>query len=296
MQIAAVRAAKRRFFSGAFPIRYNSPRVHGRDRPVFSASLRTQEADDMKICTLASGSSGNSLYLESQRSKILIDAGVSLRRISRSLQSLGTSVEEIDAVVLSHEHGDHSRAVAKMETPVYVCGSAAEVLRDRVADLREFDSETPFRVKDLLVTPFSVSHDARDPVGFTVSDGRSRIGAVTDIGRVTRLVVESLRNCDALVIESNHDREMLLEGPYPWDLKQRIGGGDGHLSNEESAELLGAVLHEGLRHVVLAHLSRSNNTPERALAASREILRERGAEHIALRVAPRNEISEVLTV
>ena len=296
MQIVAVRAAKRRFFSGAFPIRYNSPRAHGRDRPVFSASLRTQEADDMKICTLASGSSGNSLYLESQRSKILIDAGVSLRRISRSLQSLGTSVEEIDAVVLSHEHGDHSRAVAKMETPVYVCGSAAEVLRDRVADLREFDSETPFRVKDLLVTPFSVSHDARDPVGFTVSDGRSRIGAVTDIGRVTRLVVESLRNCDALVIESNHDREMLLEGPYPWDLKQRIGGGDGHLSNEESAELLGAVLHEGLRHVVLAHLSRSNNTPERALAASREILRERGAEHIALRVAPRNEISEVLTV
>ena len=296
MQIVAFRAAKRRFFSGAFPIRYNSPRAHGRDRPVFSASLRTQEADDMKICTLASGSSGNSLYLESQRSKILIDAGVSLRRISRSLQSLGTSVEEIDAVVLSHEHGDHSRAVAKMETPVYVCGSAAEVLRDRVADLREFDSETPFRVKDLLITPFSVSHDARDPVGFTVSDGRSRIGAVTDIGRVTRLVVESLRNCDALVIESNHDREMLLEGPYPWDLKQRIGGGDGHLSNEESAELLGAVLHEGLRHVVLAHLSRSNNTPERALAASREILRERGAEHIALRVAPRNEISEVLTV
>lgn len=296
MQIVAFRAAKRRFFSGAFPIRYNSPRAHGRDRPVFSASLRTQEADDMKICTLASGSSGNSLYLESQRSKILIDAGVSLRRISRSLQSLGTSVEEIDAVVLSHEHGDHSRAVAKMETPVYVCGSAAEVLQDRVADLREFDSETPFRVKDLLVTPFSVSHDARDPVGFTVSDGRSRIGAVTDIGRVTRLVVESLRNCDALVIESNHDREMLLEGPYPWDLKQRIGGGDGHLSNEESAELLGAVLHEGLRHVMLAHLSRSNNTPERALAASREILRERGAEHIALRVAPRNEISEVLTV
>lgn len=250
----------------------------------------------MKICTLASGSSGNSLYLESERSKILIDAGVSLRRISRSLESLGTGVEELDAVVLSHEHGDHSRAVAKMETPVYVCGEAAEVLRDRVADLREFDSETPFRVKDLLVTPFSVSHDARDPVGFTVSDGRSRVGAVTDIGRVTRLVVESLRNCDALVIESNHDREMLLEGPYPWDLKQRIGGGDGHLSNEESAELLGAVLHEGLRHVMLAHLSRSNNTPERALAASREILRERGAEHIALRVAPRNEISEVLTV
>ena len=286
--------------SGGFsPARFRSgiiPTRDGRNRPVFSASLRTQEANDMKICTLASGSSGNSLYLESQRSKILIDAGVSLRRISRSLQSLGTSVEEIDAVVLSHEHGDHSRAVAKMETPVYVCGAAAEVLRDRVADLREFDSETPFRVKDLLVTPFSVSHDARDPVGFTVSDGRSRVGAVTDIGRVTRLVVESLRNCDALVIESNHDREMLLEGPYPWDLKQRIGGGDGHLSNEESAELLGAVLHEGLRHVMLAHLSRSNNTPERALEASREILRERGAEHIALRVAPRNEISEVLTV
>ena len=250
----------------------------------------------MKICTLASGSSGNSLYIESGESRMLIDAGVSLRRISRSLETLGTGVAELDAVVLSHEHGDHSRAVAKMEVPVYVCGAAAEVLRDKVADLREFDSETPFRVKDLLVTPFSVSHDARDPVGFTVSDGRSRVGAVTDIGRVTRLVVESLRNCDALVIESNHDREMLLEGPYPWDLKQRIGGGDGHLSNEESAGLLGEVVHEGPKHVVLAHLSSSNNTPERALSASREVLRERGAEHIALRVAPRNEVSEVLTV
>ena len=269
----------------------------------------------IKLCTLASGSSGNSLYLESKHSKILIDAGISLRRISRSLGDLGTAVSDLDAVVLSHEHEDHSRAVGRMpEVPVYVSGETVDYWERKkngsgngsgtsrspngaISQLMEFDSQAPFRINDLTVTPFSVAHDAIDPVGFTVTDGHVKIGVVTDIGKPTALVRESLRDCDALVVESNHDREMLFAGPYPPYLKQRISGGQGHLSNEQSAFLLGDVLHEGLKYVLLAHLSDRNNTPEMALGCSLEALRRGGMEgRVALSVAPRSTVGEVLTV
>ena len=274
----------------------------------------------MKFCTLASGSSGNSLYLESRRSKILIDAGISLRRISRSLGDMGIAVTDLDAVVLSHEHEDHSRAVVRMSgVPVYVSGETVGFWKKKrnghgrgngagppkaagsgngsMGELREFHPGTPFRINDLTVTPFSVAHDAIDPVGFTVTDGRVKVGIVTDIGKPTALVRESLKDCDALVLESNHDREMLFSGSYPAYLKQRISGGHGHLSNDQSASLLGDVLHDGLKCVLLAHLSESNNTPEMALGRSLEVLRRRGAEgRVALSVAPRSTAGEVITV
>ena len=274
----------------------------------------------MKFCTLASGSSGNSLYLESKYSKILIDAGISFRRISRSLENIGVAVTDLDAVVLSHEHEDHSKAVGKMSgVPVYVSGETVGFWEEKrngyshkngagssktggsrngaINKLREFDSEEPFHINDLTVTPFSVAHDAIDPVGFTVTDGRVKIGVVTDIGKPTALVIESLKNCDALVLESNHDREMLFSGPYPPYLQQRISGGHGHLSNDQSASLLGDVLHDGLKYVLLAHLSSRNNTPEMALGCSLEVLRRNGADgRVAVDVAPRNTVGEVITV
>ena len=274
----------------------------------------------IKFCTLASGSSGNSLYLESKYSKILIDAGISFRRISRSLESMGIAVSDLNAVVLSHEHEDHSRAVGKMsEVPVYVSRetvgfwerkkngrsngnggglSKAEGSRNgAIEKLREFDSEEPFRINDLTITPFSVAHDAIDPVGFTVTDGHVKMGVVTDIGKPTALVIESLKGCDALVLESNHDREMLFSGSYPPYLQQRISGGHGHLSNEQSALLLGDVLHDGLKYVLLVHLSAQNNTPEKALGCSLEMLRRNGADdRVAVSVAPRNAVGEVITV
>lgn len=271
----------------------------------------------MKFCTLASGSSGNSLYLESRYSKILIDAGISFRRISRSLGDMGIAVTDLDAVVLSHEHEDHSRAVGRMSgVPVYVSGETVDFWERKrngrnsgngakslhlpnggIEKLREFDSEGQFRIKDLTLTPFSVAHDAIDPVGFTVTDGRVKIGIVTDIGKPTALVRESLRGCDALVLESNHDREMLFSGSYPAYLKQRISGGHGHLSNDQSASLLGDVLHDGLKYVLLAHLSARNNTPEMALGCSLEVLRQGGAEgRVVLAVAPRSAAGEVITI
>lgn len=274
----------------------------------------------IKFCTLASGSSGNSLYIESKHSKILIDAGISFRKISRSLGSMGVAVSDLDAVVLSHEHEDHSRAVGKMSgVPVYVSGETVgfwEAKRNGnnhangtgspktagsrnggIEELRKFGSEEPFSIKDLTITPFSVAHDAIDPVGFTVTDGRAKIGIVTDIGKPTALVIESLKNCDALVLESNHDKEMLFSGPYPPYLQQRISGGHGHLSNDQSASVLGDVLHDGLKYVLLAHLSSRNNTPEKALGCSLEALRRNGADgRIAVEVAPRNTVGEVMTI
>ncbi len=262
----------------------------------------------IKFCTLASGSSGNSLYIESKHSKILIDAGISFRRISQSLSSLGIAVSALNAVVLSHEHVDHSRSVGKMsEVPVYISGETVDYWEGKrnssgnrngtIKELREFNSEVPFCINDLTVTPFSVVHDAIDPVGFTITDGDVKIGIVTDIGKPTALVKERLRGCDALVVESNHDRKMLFSGPYPPYLKQRISGEHGHLSNDQSASLLGDVLHEGLRYVLLAHLSETNNTPEMALVCSLEALRRKGVEDcVALSVAPRNTVGEVITI
>jgi len=269
----------------------------------------------MKFCTLASGSSGNSLYLESKYSKILIDAGISLRRISRSLGDMGVALSDLDAVVLSHEHEDHSRALGKMSNvPVYVSGETTSFWEEKrngdinekgkktsglhdSAQLVEFNSEKSFQIGDLTLTPFSIAHDAIDPVGFTVTDGQSKIGVVTDIGKPTALVVESLKNCDALVLESNHDRNMLLSGPYPPYLRQRISGGQGHLSNDQAAGLLEEVFHEGLKYVLLAHLSLTNNTPEMALGCSREVLRRNGAScHVTVAVAPRKTVGEVVTI
>ncbi len=221
---------------------------------------------------------------------------------------MGVAVSDLDAVVLSHEHEDHSRAVGKMSgVPVYVSGETVDFWEGKrnghdrgngaIEKMREFDSEEPFRINDLTVTPFSVAHDAIDPVGFTVTDGSVKIGVVTDIGKPTALVIENLKNCDVLVLESNHDREMLFAGSYPPYLKQRISGGHGHLSNDQSASLLGEVLHEGLKHVLLAHLSARNNTPEMALGCSLEVLRRNGADgRVAVEVAPRSAVGEVITV
>ncbi len=270
----------------------------------------------MKICTFASGSSGNSFYLESRHSKILIDAGISLRRISRNLQSIGSEVNDIDAVILSHEHDDHSKGVWRMpRVPVYVSEETVDFWEGKkrakkseynggtrktqsgMEVIKQFDSQSAFEIKDLQITPFAVAHDAIDPVGFTVTDGQVKVGVVTDIGKPTALVIESLKNCDVLVIESNYNRDALFSGPYPAYLKQRISGGHGHLSNEQSASLLEEVMHKGLKHVLLAHLSAKNNTAEMALQVSLDVLRRNGAcGYVSLMVAPRNEPSEVIEI
>lgn len=250
----------------------------------------------MRICTLASGSSGNSLFIETENTKILVDAGISIKQLNTRLSSLGVCMSEIDLVVITHEHTDHASALPYInKIPAYVASRTVHLWKDEVENLKEFETGSQFCIKDILITSFPVPHDACDPVGFTIEADHTKIGIVTDIGSVTALVRERLKGSNILVVEFNHDEKMLLYGSYPWDLKQRIKGRLGHLSNDEAAELLKSLIHDGLRHIVLAHLSQSNNTPEMALRSVYSTLGKYVLEQVKVSVAPRRTLGEVVT-
>ncbi len=252
----------------------------------------------MRVCTLASGSSGNSLYIESEETRILVDAGISLRQITLRLKRLGVELSDIDAVIVTHEHSDHTAAIPRIDAPVHVASATSTLWKEKINRLREFETDSPFTIKDLLITPFSVPHDALDPVGFTIESQKSeKVGVVTDIGSVTQLVKERLRGSHVLVIEFNHDSDILLYSHYPWDLKQRIKGRLGHLSNLQASGLLDELIHYQLRHVVLAHLSQVNNSPEVAFESASSVVKKYGAEtEVRVSVAPRKTIGEVLRI
>lgn len=242
----------------------------------------------LAVCVLASGSKGNAIYVSDGRSSILIDAGLSGREIERRLQSQGLRAEELCALVLSHEHADHVQGVGvlsrRYRLPVYITRKTAGAAY-RLGDLSKtvyIECGVTFSIAGLEIHPFSLSHDARDPAGFTIRSNGLKLGIVTDLGVVTSMVREHLKGCHALVLEANHDDTMLLNGPYPWPLKQRIRSRMGHLSNADSSTLLGDILHDRLQHVILAHLSEINNTPEEALrSVSPTLIGSRTQLHIA---------------
>lgn len=223
---------------------------------------------------LASGSKGNSIYISTGQTSVLIDAGLSGVEIERRMASQKISVSEIDAIIVSHEHSDHIKGVGilarKHKLPVFISSKtkkAADVQLGRVDLINLFSCGCEFAINGLVIRPFSTSHDADDPAGFTISSGSKKIGIATDLGIATAMVKQHLKGCDCVVLEANHDLRMLEDGPYPWPLKQRIKSRTGHLSNDSSRELLMEVLHDGMSHVILAHLSETNNTPEKALTA-----------------------------
>jgi phosphoribosyl 1,2-cyclic phosphodiesterase len=232
----------------------------------------------MRVCLLASGSKGNSLLVESGRTRLLIDAGLSARELRRRLELVGVAIETIDALLITHEHTDHVRGlgplVRQFGLPVYLQTDLARHLADvgNPQCVQEFVAGEDFTVNDLTVSPFAVTHDSLAPVGFTFSGERGKIGVATDLGVATRLVMESLRGCRALVLETNHDEEMLRDGPYPWPLKQRVRSAHGHLSNRAGSSLLQDLLWPGLETVFLGHLSETNNRPELALKSVNQVL------------------------
>lgn len=232
----------------------------------------------MKISLLASGSKGNALLIASGRSRLLIDAGLSARELCRRLEAVGIAPGELAGIAVTHEHVDHVRGFGllsrRFNLPVYLHHSVAAALADsqQPAWVVEFDSGHDLPVGDLLLRAFPVTHDATATVGFTVTGPCGKLGVATDLGVATRLVAEELRGCRALVLESNHDEELLRDGPYPWPLKQRIRSKHGHLSNTDSAELLGKLCWNGLESVFLAHLSETNNHPSLAESAARKVL------------------------
>ncbi|MBI4229069.1 MAG: MBL fold metallo-hydrolase [Deltaproteobacteria bacterium] len=250
----------------------------------------------MKICTLASGSSGNSLFIQTKFSKILVDAGISLRQIKARLKKLDVELSDLDAAIISHEHLDHAMSIPKIENPTYVASATIHLWKDKAKNLYEFSTGSSFSIKDVLITPFSVPHDALDPVGFTIETDHKKLGIVTDIGTATNLVKERLKGSNILIIEFNHDENILRESNYPWEIKQRIMSRLGHLSNVQAANLFAGLLHGELSHLLLAHLSEANNKSDIALRAASSIIEKSGADHISISIAPRKTLGEVLII
>lgn len=256
----------------------------------------------MRVCLLASGSKGNSLYIETGKTKILIDVGLSAREILHRLSVIGVEGPELNAVFISHEHTDHIRGAGtlarRLGIPVFISypthSQSTEIFKKN--EVVEFESGCSFQFRDILVDPFPITHDSSDPVGFVIDGPDGRMGVATDLGIATRLVREKLKDCRALVLESNHDEEMLVNGPYPWHLKQRIKSRHGHLSNNESVELFGDLINSDLQGVLLAHLSETNNDPVLALQSYSVMLETQNVCKPGLIVGKQHVVSEVLTI
>lgn len=223
----------------------------------------------MKICSLSSGSKGNSLYIESDHARVLIDIGLSASQIRNSLEFIEVEPHDIDAAVLTHAHRDHVRGAGvfarKFGTPIH---GHPETLDSISYLFRRNEKIVPwneaFTIKDLQFQPFRVYHDAIPTVGYVITNRSRHIAVCTDLGMVNREVADFLCQAEFLIIESNHDPDMLLNGPYPWELKERISGRTGHISNHETGLLLKNILNGRIRKILLAHLSEENNTVELA--------------------------------
>lgn len=226
----------------------------------------------MRFASLGSGSRGNALLVESGSTRILVDCGFGPRELELRLARLGVDPRQIDAVLVTHEHGDHvsgvARCAARFGFAIHLShGTCAAANLVASVGVSRIDSYTAFAVGELEIQPFPVPHDAREPTQFVIGNGRHRLGVLTDAGSVTPHMVAMLDGCDALVLECNHDPEMLERSDYPRSLKQRIGGRLGHLANAAAAGLLERIDRRRLQHVVAAHLSEQNNRPELAQAA-----------------------------
>ena len=229
----------------------------------------------MELCSIAGGSSGNCIYVGTEEGHILIDAGISGKRIEEGLNSIGLKTAEMQGILITHEHIDHVAGLGVLARrygiPLYATGGTIEAVKQMKSVGKideslfyEIRPEMNFTIGDMMIEPIAISHDAADPVAYRVTAGDKSAAVMTDLGFYDERIVQKLQNLDALLLEANHDVRMLQTGPYPYPLKQRILGNRGHLSNESSGRLLSEVLHDNFKAVVLGHLSKENNYPELA--------------------------------
>jgi phosphoribosyl 1,2-cyclic phosphodiesterase len=243
----------------------------------------------LRFCALASGSRGNALLVEHDETLLLIDCGLPLKTLNARLASVGRELSDIDALLITHEHGDHSRGIGPVRRrrpiPLFTTPGTAQAVTE-ITTFERLSCSRELRIGSIHVQPFPVPHDAREPCQFVFRAGRERLGLLTDTGHATPMIHQSLQSCDALAIEFNHDSWMLENGQYPESVKARVGSRLGHLNNEQAVELLAEVMHPGLQWIAGLHLSERNNSPERVREAAARVTDHSGVE---LRLAAQDE-------
>lgn len=255
----------------------------------------------LRLCVLASGSSGNCTVVFNEAAAVMIDAGLSARETARRLDAVGLSLDRISGILISHEHGDHIAGLRvlhqKHGIPCYANhGTAEAIARNQTLTgvaINLFSTGFAFEVGGFSIEPFSVPHDAYEPVGFVISTPASRVGVVTDMGVATGVIRSRLAECEVIVVEANHDEGMLMDAERPWALKQRIRGRQGHLSNQAAAQLIGDVAGPHLKRVYLAHLSEDCNRAHLAEREVRTLLDKRGWSHVEVAMTYPDRISDV---
>lgn len=262
----------------------------------------------MNLCSIASGSSGNCTFVSSNKTKLLIDAGLSGKKIENGLNSIDVKPDEIQGILVTHEHTDHITGIGvlsrRYNIPVYgTAETICALLKKNVGRISEdllhyVKPDESFYIDDILVEPFSTSHDASNPVCYTFTADGHKVGMATDLGKYDDYIISKLAGSEILLLEANHDINMLMVGAYPYYLKQRILGDRGHLSNENSAKLIGKLIHDKLKYITLAHLSEENNYEELAYETVRQELNlyyEDKKSQSILSVAKRDMASNMLS-
>lgn len=265
----------------------------------------------MRLCSIASGSSGNCIYVGSDHTHLLVDTGISKKKIDAGLKELEIKGEELDGILITHEHSDHIQGLGvfsrKYEVPIYATPGTIEGIENYAplgkmpeGLLHPIHTDESFMLGDIMIDPFRISHDAREPSGYRMNCGSKAVAVATDLGIYDDYTVEKLKDLDAVLLEANHDIHMLEVGSYPYYLKRRVMGDKGHLSNELSGRLLCDILHDNLKHILLGHLSKENNYAKLAYETVKlEVTLSDCAykgEELNMAVARRDMISEIITV
>ena len=253
----------------------------------------------LKFCSLYSGSSGNCLFVSTNNTKVLIDCGTSCKKICEGLASIDSSIEDIDAILVTHEHSDHVQGLGmvskKFNIPVYAnleTWNVMEKQKEKISEknIKLFENDKDFLLNDLTIHPFTTPHDAANPCGFSIHNGKKRLSIATDLGYMDNRIFEQLQNSSFVLLESNYEPELLDASKYPYHLKQRIKGPNGHLSNETAGKTISELMKKDLKEVILGHLSKENNFPELAYKTVAEQLMNNNSDinTIKLSVASRN--------
>lgn len=258
----------------------------------------------MKICVLASGSTGNSVYIEANKTRLLIDAGISAKQLEKRLSNIGVCINDINAICISHEHSDHIKGIKviqnRFQIPIYTNQGTHKAIQNlypsNELNIKLFQTGSEFKLEDLVINSFMIPHDALEPVGFKIKHKDKSIGIVTDLGIVSPLVIDNLKGCNCIITEANYDEDLLMEAPRPWRIKQRIRSRQGHLSNTDTAQLIKNCYSDSLQHVIIGHLSSECNSPDIALKTILSQLSLDGITDLSIDISTAKNPTDILEI